>query len=160
MTFAPVPPRRPQAPRRTLLGLALAGPVLTALALAGCGAAPHAPGIAGPAASRTALLQIKGNQMDLVLTRLDGREVDRAAGTRIELPPGDHVIAANLATASSEPIILLFSAEAGRRYTLDGSIVDGNSFVFRWTAEVTDETLRRVVSHRPDNATAPLWAKR
>ena len=142
-------------------GLKAAALVLGGLALAACSSVYRSPGAAGLPADQRASLQIHGNQMDLVLTRLDGREVDRAAGTRVELAPGDHVIAVNVASASSEPLILEFTAEAGRRYSLNGSIVDrSGSDVFRWLAEITETGSSRVISRRPGDETAALWATR
>ena len=161
MTFTTTPPaRRPRAPRIGRLHALGFGLMLGSLTLAGCNTVYRTPDAAGLSGQQLVRLRVKGNEMDLTLTRLDGREINRPAGDLVELAPGAHVVAANLASASSEPIVLEFNAEPGHRYTLDGSIVDGSMFVFRWTADITDDQTRQLVSRRPDGGTAPLWAKR
>lgn len=168
MSLAPtLPLRRPALPgqpgdRPALLRiLTLLALALVALALAGCQTNYLSPDAARLASDQRATLQVEGNLMGLTLTRLDGLEINRNAGTRVEMAPGKHVVAANLNDVASDPFILEFTAEAGHHYVLDSSIVDRNdTYVFRWIAEITEAGSRRVVSQRPDGATAPLWGKR
>lgn len=128
--------------------------------LASCSTAWRAPDADALPPGQRAVLQLAGDRIGLTVVNIDNRRPGAASVRRFEVAPGDHTVVANLLGVSSEPIVLEFTAEAGRRYTLRSEVVDGTSHVFRWRAEIRDDATRQAVSTQVGKERGPIRAQR
>lgn len=138
----------------------LAAAALVLATAAGCSTVYRAPDAKHLARSELAILTVSGQNPPLSVTRVDSREPPATRVSRYEVGPGERVISAIPADAASDPIVLVFEAEAGRSYTLESRFIDGSHEVFRWSAEIIDDRTRRVVSTQAGKTEGPLQGLR
>lgn len=154
------PGRSPTRPISRSLARSAVAVAFGSLLLAGCGTTWRAPDAGALAPAQRATLELAGDRIGLAVVNIDNRSPGAASVRRFELAPGEHTVVANLQSVSSEPIVLEFTAEAGRRYTLQSEVVDGTSYVFRWRAEIRDDATRQPVSTQVGKERGPIRAQR